>query len=334
MDGFRRFRRKNLNSLGFTLLELMIVVAIIGILAGIGIPSYRNYLHKAKVVTAVAEIKMIMTHIEAYRSNRYELPVDLSAVGYQNFRDPWGNPYQYLNLEAGGGASLGPSFASAKKGAKVIATEKRHPQGWSAAKANGFYAAKGAFQKKFAKSFRETIKSGRVKTISQKPDVTTVDYAGRHGLMKAYSPTYHKGIMPVGLPLTEDGLLLLAKGKGGKGGGDTGSGDTGGGDTSGGDTGGGSTSGSSTGGGDTGGGSTGGGGTDGGSTGGDGSTGVYGGGPGKGKQTAKGLRLNNDFDLYSMGRDGKSHWKMTQKHSQDDIIRGNSGSFVGPVDRY
>ena len=51
------------NSKGFTLIELMIVVAIVGILASIAIPSYQTYTNKAKyseVVLAVSTVKLSM----------------------------------------------------------------------------------------------------------------------------------------------------------------------------------------------------------------------------------------------------------------------------------
>ena len=44
--------------------------------------------------------------------------------------------------------------------------------------------------------------------------------------------------------------------------------------------------------------------------------------------------LNTDYDLYSMGPDGKSSPPLTAKASRDDILRANNGRFVGPAERY
>jgi general secretion pathway protein G len=39
--------------------------------------------------------------------------------------------------------------------------------------------------------------------------------------------------------------------------------------------------------------------------------------------------INTDFDLYSMGKDGKTKSQITQKYSLDDIIRARNGAFIG-----
>jgi general secretion pathway protein G len=44
--------------------------------------------------------------------------------------------------------------------------------------------------------------------------------------------------------------------------------------------------------------------------------------------------INSDFDLYSMGKDGKSSPPLTAEPSQDDIIRANDGSYVGLASEY
>lgn len=44
--------------------------------------------------------------------------------------------------------------------------------------------------------------------------------------------------------------------------------------------------------------------------------------------------VNTDFDLYSMGADGKSVAPFTAKASHDDIVRANNGSFIGLAKNY
>ena len=84
---------------GFTLIELMMVIAIIGTLAAIATPNYLNFIDKVRVSTAISDIKTIEKDLFSYYIEFDEFPPDLAAVGMDNLTDPWGNPYQYLPVE-------------------------------------------------------------------------------------------------------------------------------------------------------------------------------------------------------------------------------------------
>jgi general secretion pathway protein G len=51
--------------------------------------------------------------------------------------------------------------------------------------------------------------------------------------------------------------------------------------------------------------------------------------PGQARKDRKLVPINSDFDLFSMGPDGTSTGPLTAKASQDDIVRGSDGAFVG-----
>lgn len=90
----RRFSR------AFTMLELLAAVVVIGLLAAIAVPSYAQILARQRVATAVRDLAQISLALEKYRTAHAELPMSLADVGMGNLRDPWGNPYQYLNFDA------------------------------------------------------------------------------------------------------------------------------------------------------------------------------------------------------------------------------------------
>ena len=103
---------------GFTLLEVMVVVVILGILAALVVPKIISRPDEARVIAAKQDIASLMQALKLYRldNQRYPsteqglqaltvqpttapLPPNWKSGGYVERlpRDPWGNPYQYLN---------------------------------------------------------------------------------------------------------------------------------------------------------------------------------------------------------------------------------------------
>jgi len=66
---------------GFTLIELMIVVAIIGILASIAIPAYQDYTIRAQVVEALALVDEVKPSVRDYYRERGVWPADNEDAG-------------------------------------------------------------------------------------------------------------------------------------------------------------------------------------------------------------------------------------------------------------
>ena len=66
---------------GFTLIELMIVVAIIGILAAVAIPAYGDYTARAQVSEAMTLTAGLKTPITEYISDNGTYPADVAALG-------------------------------------------------------------------------------------------------------------------------------------------------------------------------------------------------------------------------------------------------------------
>ncbi len=59
---------------GFTLIELMIVVAVIGILSSIAIPQYQNYIKKSQLGSALATTTALKINVEDYLATRGTFP--------------------------------------------------------------------------------------------------------------------------------------------------------------------------------------------------------------------------------------------------------------------
>ena len=103
---------------GFTLLEIMVVVVILGILAALVVPKIISRPDEARVIAAKQDIASLMQALKLYRldNQRYPtteqglqaltikptvapIPLNWKTGGYVERlpKDPWGNPYQYLS---------------------------------------------------------------------------------------------------------------------------------------------------------------------------------------------------------------------------------------------
>jgi general secretion pathway protein G len=104
----RRIKKRN-----FTLIEMVVVIVIIALLAAIVTPAYYNYIRKANVSAAKAQIKMLEQAIFDFRLDTGKLPDAASGLdelfrntsGNEKWdgpylkqavpKDPWGNDYVY-----------------------------------------------------------------------------------------------------------------------------------------------------------------------------------------------------------------------------------------------
>ncbi len=104
---------------GFTLIELMIVVAIIGILAAIAIPAYQDYTIKAKVSEGPSVASPIFTAIGVACSEGTLLPgatlssLGVVASGVTSLRPAAAGDWKYVNDAAGAGITLSDPTAPA-----------------------------------------------------------------------------------------------------------------------------------------------------------------------------------------------------------------------------
>jgi general secretion pathway protein G len=83
---------------GFTVVELLVAVAILLTIAALAVPNLLAAVARAKNAKAIADIHSIGTDIQAYELSKGVFPNTLADIGYDKFNDPWGNPYQYLNF--------------------------------------------------------------------------------------------------------------------------------------------------------------------------------------------------------------------------------------------
>ena len=118
---------KMMKQAGFTLIEIMVVVVILGILGALVIPKIMSKPDQARIVAAQSDIRSISSALEMYKLDNFSYPSTSQGLqalvtkpsgtpeaknwnsgGYlkQLPKDPWGNPYQYISPGAHGDFDL------------------------------------------------------------------------------------------------------------------------------------------------------------------------------------------------------------------------------------
>lgn len=98
MSSSSRLGTRQRDVAGVTIIELAVVLLLIGLLVAIARPLYRGYHERALIAGAVNGIEEIALAAKAFENEYNNPPLRLEQLGKQFERDPWGQAYQYLNV--------------------------------------------------------------------------------------------------------------------------------------------------------------------------------------------------------------------------------------------
>jgi len=85
---------------GISLVETLIVCALISTLASLAAGAYVNALKQARITRAIADIRTLDTDIRLYETRNGRYPLTLADAHSPVPIDPWGHPYVYTDLSA------------------------------------------------------------------------------------------------------------------------------------------------------------------------------------------------------------------------------------------
>ncbi|PWI34567.1 prepilin-type cleavage/methylation domain-containing protein [Vibrio albus] len=120
--------KRNKKQQGFSLIELMIVVAIIGVLSAIAIPAYQNYVKKSEASVGLSTARSLLTNIDMKIQETGAFPTTLAAVGATAGMNKLGT-LSLTGTDATGSVEFTFGTASSINGKKVTITKST--TGWS-----------------------------------------------------------------------------------------------------------------------------------------------------------------------------------------------------------
>lgn len=92
---------------GWTLVEMLMVIAIVGVLASVAVPKYQDYRERVRVAQAITDIHAMNTQLRLRMQDTRVPPNSLAEVGLSTRLDPWGRPYEYLKLAGASKSVIG-----------------------------------------------------------------------------------------------------------------------------------------------------------------------------------------------------------------------------------
>ncbi|PMG46411.1 pilus assembly protein PilA [Vibrio lentus] len=131
-------KNKRTNQKGFTLIELMIVVAIIGVLSAIAVPAYKDYVSKSQASSALATLKALQTPAELSIQAEGLISGGITTLGVSTGSNTLG-----LLTVVSGGLSVLFTFDGGALNNETLTLSRDEDTGWSCSQSSNIPELEG-----------------------------------------------------------------------------------------------------------------------------------------------------------------------------------------------